>query len=91
MKQIQIIIIKQTVSEGFYIMMRGHMPNEAFKSFLSIRLPTYKDAYNQALVIGHAVQLLGNEVKLLNDKSAEIDAKEFCDYMAFVQFETFKE
>ena len=88
--KLQVIITKQTVSEGFYIMMRGHAPNPKFKSCISHRLD-YKTAYWTALGIASALSLAGNEAKVVNDQWAEQDGRDFCELMAFENLETDKD
>jgi hypothetical protein len=86
--QLQVIIAKQTVSEGFFVMLRGHKPNSEFKSFVSRRLPDYQSAFWSAQEIAHALILTGNETKLVNDRWAADDGKTFCELMAFEKLDT---
>lgn len=88
MRKIDVFITKQTVSDGFYVMMRGHYPNPKFASIVSNRLTTYEEAYRMGKTIDNVVSLLGNEVRLGNDRWAAQDGEIYCDHMAFEPLET---
>lgn len=88
MRKIEVIISKQTVSEGFYIMIRGHFPNPSFKSIVSERQTTYKDAFWLAKTVCRVVSLMGDEAVEMNDRWVETDGRAFCSEMAFEQLPT---
>lgn len=89
MKKIE-LIIKQTLFDGFYVMMRGHYPNPEFGSIVSDRLSTYEEAWKLTACLDRAVSLLGNDVRRFNDRYAEAAGITFCDRMAFERLETVK-
>jgi len=83
MKSVEVIIMKQTVSEGYYVYIRGHPKNPEFKSCLTKRLATYKDAYDTAHIVADTLIVTGNIVELKNDKYAAQDGFDYCEKMAF--------
>lgn len=91
MKNIELIISKSIYGNEFCLTMRGHKPNKNFESVLFPEAKHYKDIREAANGVRHVVILLGSDVKIFNDKSAELDAKQYCDHMAFEQFETLEE
>lgn len=83
MNTLEVIIAKQTVSEGFYIMMRGHTSNPEFKSCVSTRLKSYEEAFWVSHTVVSALRMAGHEVAHLNDVWALKDANAYCEHMAF--------
>lgn len=91
MKHLQVIIVRQTVSEGYYVMMKGHEKNPEFKSVVTNRISDYKEAYQIAHAIGTALALAKNTVQVLNDKYAQPFGDAYCEHMAFKKLEVYSE
>jgi hypothetical protein len=69
---IELIIVAQTVSDGYYILMRGHRPNPKFNQVVSDRINHYSEALKLGSSILMIVEALGNQVRLVNDVSSII-------------------
>lgn len=88
---LKVIISKELAGFGYRIQIKGHYPNDNFKSIVSGRLDTYKEAYRSGRQIEHVLRITNNQVELVNDKYAEQDGNDYCDLMAFERLNTLAE
>jgi len=86
--KLQVIILKFDISNCFCVMLKGH---SKFGQYISIGIETYKEAFNTAQLVTKTLITVGHNSKAFNDPTAEKDAIEFTNLMAFECLETLKE